>query len=147
MTNEAQEIDPRPSAKLLRIMLGPEEEWDDDATHLALELCGIDSEEAPTRLVKLIEREISTRTDRGETIPNSLSDVLVQLRSQYAISEGTHEAQQRMEQMFIVGKVPLDSPTSKVARSYRRGPKKLSKHDEDILNELSAELASAKDGE
>ena len=147
MENEAQKTDPRPSAKLLRIMLGPEEEWDDDATHLALELRGINSEEAPIQLVKLIEGEINTRADRGETIPNSLSDVLVQLRSQYAISEERHEAEERMEQMFIVGKVPLDSPTSEVARSFRRGPKKLSKHDEDILNELSAELASAKDSE
>ena len=143
MANEIKQPDPRRLAKLLRIMLGPEEQWDDEATHLALELRGINSEEAPDRLVNLIEREISSRTEKGEAIPTSLGEALLKLHSQYKISEGLREAKERIEEMFVVGKVPLDPPSNQIAESFRRGIKKLSKHDEDILKELAAELISA----
>src|SRR5258708_23158740 len=147
MSNEIQQPDPRRLAKLLRIMVGPEEQWDDAATHLALELRGIDSEEAPVRLVKLIEREISSRTERGEAVPTNLSEVLLNLRSQYKMGEGLREAKDRIEEMFIVGKVALDSSSNQVSQSFRQGITKLSKYDQNILNELAVELMSAADSE
>lgn len=147
MSNEIQQPDPRRLAKLLRIMLGPEEQWDDAATDLALELRGIDSDEAPVRLVKLIEREISSRTERGEAVPTNLSEVLLNLRSQYKISEGLGEAKDRIEEMFIVGKVALDSSSNEVSQSNRQGLRKLSKYDQNILKELAAELTSAEDSD
>jgi hypothetical protein len=128
-------------------MLGPEEQWDDAATDLALELRGIDSDEAPVRLVKLIEREISSRTERGEAVPTNLSEVLLNLRSQYKISEGLGEAKDRIEEMFIVGKVALDSSSNEVSQSNRQGLRKLSKYDQNILKELAAELTSAEDSD
>jgi hypothetical protein len=128
-------------------MLGPEEQWDDTATDLALELRGIDSDEAPVRLVKLIEREISSRTERGEAVPTNLSEVLLNLRSQYKISEGLGEAKDRIEEMFIVGKVALDSSSNEVSQSNRQGLRKLSKYDQNILKELAAELTSAADSD
>jgi hypothetical protein len=141
MSNEIQQPDPRRLAKLLRIMLGPDEQWDDAATHLALELRGIDSEGAPLRLVKLIEREIRSRTERGEAVSANLSEALLKLRSQYKMRE-PGEANVRIEEMFIVGKVALDSSSDRVSQNFRKGKTKLSKHDQNILDELALELSA-----
>jgi len=62
-------------AKVLRILLGPEEEWDDAAAELALELHGIDSSGAKLRLKRLVDKLIREKTERGENILPSLLEL------------------------------------------------------------------------
>ena len=66
---------PRSLAKVLSILLGPEEEWDDDAVSLALELRGLDSTQSELRLKKLVDNIIQEKTAQGKTIEPSLLEV------------------------------------------------------------------------
>lgn len=65
----------RSLAKILRILLGPEEEWDDNAVSLALELRGLDSSESELRLKNMVDKIIAEKTTQGEEIKASLLTV------------------------------------------------------------------------
>jgi len=147
MTNEKEKPTPRQLAKVLRIMLGPEEEWDDAAAELVLEVHGLDSSEAPVRLANLIEREINSRKERGEEIPSGFGEVLSRLRGAHEVTAGSREAKDRIEQMFIVGKVPVNSASTPLSQAFHRRTRKLMEEDEEILNELASELMSDSRGD
>lgn len=138
---------PRQMAKIVKELLGPEEEWDDAAAEFVLRLHGIDPSRASTRVSELIQREIETRTQRGEEIPSSLVEVLSKFTSDSEVKEGALEAKGRMEAMFIIGNVPVDSASADVHRTFHRRTKKLSENDEKILRELSDELIADDPGE
>jgi hypothetical protein len=48
--DSTKQRNPRSLAKLLYLLLGPEEQWDDDKVALALELRGLDSSQSGLRL-------------------------------------------------------------------------------------------------
>jgi hypothetical protein len=146
MTEEKETPNSRELAELLHV-LGPEEDWDDTATALVLELHGIDSDEAPSRLAKLIDREIESRRERGEEVPPGFEEVRSRLASDSKGKEGVRRAKDQIEEMFIGGKVPIDSASSQVHKTFHRRTKKLSEKDEEILKELSDELMADDQGE
>jgi hypothetical protein len=59
-------------AKLLRASLGPEEDWDDAAVELVLDLCGINPEDSTERLKRAIDNVIMKKRDHDEHIPDTL---------------------------------------------------------------------------
>lgn len=146
MTEEKQKPNSRELAELLHA-LGPEDEWDDTAAALVLELHGIDSDEAPSRLAKLIDKEIESRRERGEEIPANFEEVRARLAKDSKAKEGVHQAKGHIEEIFIVGKVPIASASTQVQQRFHRRRKKLSEKDEEILKALSAELLAAAEGE
>lgn len=138
---------PRQMAKIVKELLGPEEEWDDAAAEFVLRLHGIDPSRAPARVSELIQREIDTRTERGEEIPSTFVEVLSKFTSESELKEGPPEAKGWMEEMFIIGKVPIHSAAAQVHPAFHRRKKKLSKNDEKIIKELSDELIADDPGE
>lgn len=74
------QLHPRQLSKLLRL-LGPEEDWDDAAAELGLELHGIDPAESEVRLRRLVDKIIHEKTDRGEEILESLLELQSRLKA------------------------------------------------------------------
>lgn len=146
MTEEKETPNSPELAKLLQV-LGPEEDWDDTAAALVLELHGIDSDEAPSRLAKLIDKEIESRRERGEEIPPGFEEVRSRLASDSKGKEGVRQAKDHIEETFIIGKVPIDSASTQVQPRFHRRRKKLPETDEEILKDLSAELMADDQGE
>ncbi len=70
----------RQLAKLLHV-LGPEEDWDDAAAALVLELHGIDPAQSEVRLRRLVDRIIQEKTDRGEEVLESLRELQSRLKA------------------------------------------------------------------
>jgi hypothetical protein len=73
--DSAKQPNARSLAKLLGILLGPEEEWDDDKVTLALELRGLDSSQSELRLKQMVNKIISEKAAQGEEIKSSLREV------------------------------------------------------------------------
>jgi len=71
----AKQPNARSLAKLLHILLGPEEQWDDDKVALALELRGFDSSQSTLRLKQMVDKIIVEKTAQGEQIKSSLLEV------------------------------------------------------------------------
>ena len=76
MTEDStKQPNPRSLAKVLYLLLGPEEQWDDDKVALALELRGLDSSQSALRLKQVVEKIIAEKTAQGEEIKSSLLEV------------------------------------------------------------------------
>jgi hypothetical protein len=71
----------RQLAKLLALVLGPEEDWDDAAAALVLELHGIDPAQSEVRLRRLVDKIIREKTERGEEILESLRELQSRLKA------------------------------------------------------------------
>ena len=66
-------------SKLFRLLLGPEDEWDEADAEIVLELHGVDPASLDDGLRKRLEREVEERRARGEDVPSDLLDVLAKL--------------------------------------------------------------------
>ena len=76
MTEDStKQPNPRSLAKLLYLLLGPEEQWDDDKVALALELCGLDGSQSGLRLKRMVDKIITEKTAQGEEVKSSLLEV------------------------------------------------------------------------
>jgi hypothetical protein len=67
--------------KLFRMLLGPEDEWDDASAEIVLEMHGIDPATADDALRERLEREVAERRGRGEDIPQAMLDALASFAS------------------------------------------------------------------
>lgn len=80
-----EESIPQPSkrqiAKLVKSLLGPEQEWDDAAAEFVLRLHGIDPGESKARLSSLVDKIIREKTDRGEEVAKSLRQLQSKLKA------------------------------------------------------------------
>jgi hypothetical protein len=65
----------RSLAKIVRIILGPEEEWDDTAVSLVLELRGLDSSKSELRFKTMVDKIINEKRTQGKEIKDSLLKV------------------------------------------------------------------------
>lgn len=75
MSNEREIPSERQLANILRVVLGPPEDWDEADADYVLEVYEIDPAEAPSRLAQLIRREIESRAQSGEELPAGLNDL------------------------------------------------------------------------
>ena len=73
--DSAKQPNPRSMAKLFYILLGPEEQWDDDKVALALELSGLDSSQSGLRLKQMVDKIIVEKTAQGEEVKAPLLEV------------------------------------------------------------------------
>lgn len=71
----AKQPNARSLAKLLRILLGPEEDWDSDKVEIALELHGLDSSQPVLRLKRMVDKIITEKTAQGEEVRAPLLEV------------------------------------------------------------------------
>ncbi|HBB95571.1 MAG TPA: hypothetical protein DC054_09280 [Blastocatellia bacterium] len=143
MAEKIEMPDPNEMAKVLRVSLGPEEEWDDAAVELVLELHGIDPGTAPSRLAQTITRIIQKRKNSGEEIPPTLGKVLSRLTSESEIEDTQAvEARRGIDEMFAPGTMGPSAASNRVLQAFRKGMGDLSENDEMILDTLSSELQS-----
>ena len=61
---------------LVRLLLGPPEEWDDVAVDFVLRVYGIDPEDAGTYVKRLLDNIVREKREKGEPIPKLLNDCL-----------------------------------------------------------------------
>ena len=76
----AQELTPKEKTRLVRILCGPAEEWDDAAGEFAMKLYGVDPNLSADGLVQILEGAVRRCRARGERVPRSLLNVLTKLR-------------------------------------------------------------------
>ena len=78
--DEIVELTDEQVRKLIRMLLGPEEEWDDADSEFAMKLCGVDPNLSTDGLVEILEGAVRKSRARGESVPRSLLNVLTKLR-------------------------------------------------------------------
>ncbi len=81
----------RSLAKILRIVLGPEEEWDDTAVSLALELRGLNRSKSELRLKTMVDKIINEKRTQGKEIKASLLKVQSLLDEHFRAQSGKLE--------------------------------------------------------
>ena len=67
-------------AKLLRMLIGPEDEWDEASVEFVLELQGIDPAAVKDDFREMLEREVEGRKAKGEDVPQAMLNALASLR-------------------------------------------------------------------
>src|SRR5712671_4122165 len=101
MSKDVEKPSEQQLANILRIVLGPPEDWDEADADFVLEVNGIDPAEAPSRLAQLIQREIESRTQTGEELPAGLSDWHARLIKKMEMKDVPFlEAKRRIKEMF-----------------------------------------------
>jgi hypothetical protein len=75
MSDEKQiELTDEQIGELVRRLIGPPEEWDDDAVDFVLRVYGIDPADAGRYVKKLLDNIVREKQDKGEPIPKLLDD-------------------------------------------------------------------------
>ena len=72
--NELPELTDEQLGRLVRRLLGPPEEWDDDAAEFVLRVYGIDPADAGRYVKKLLDNIVREKEEKGEPIPKLLHD-------------------------------------------------------------------------
>lgn len=75
-----RELSPEEKARLIRVLCGPAEDWDDADGEFAMKLYGVDPNLSADRLVEIIEGAVRKSRERGEPVPRSLLNVLGKLK-------------------------------------------------------------------
>lgn len=140
MSKEHEIASERQIANILRIVLGPPEDWDEADADFVLEVNGIDPAEAPSRLAQLIQREIESRTQSGEELPAGLSDLHSRLINKVVKDGPLLEAKRRIRKLFTAAGKLLDITPNHVIHVHGRRVGTLTDNDKRILKELAAEL-------
>ena len=128
--------------KLIRIVLGPEEDWSEADAEYVLRLYGVDPADASRDACDLILRMIDDAREKGvEVSPmllRMLSSLSEPLKSDERIAEAEDFVKRRMK---LSARAVRDDEEFRFLRAARRVPGKLSAADEQILKELEEELA------
>jgi DNA-binding GntR family transcriptional regulator len=77
-----QELNSEEKARLIRVLCGPAEDWDDAAGEFAMKIYGVDPNLSAIEMVEIIEGTIRKFRERDEEVPQSLQNVLAQLRKE-----------------------------------------------------------------
>lgn len=140
MSKEHEIASERQIANILRIVLGPPEDWDEADADFVLEVNGIDPAEAPSRLAQLIQREIESRTQTGEELPAGLSDLHSRLIKKTVKDGPLLEAKRQIKKLFAATGKLLDITPNRVIHVHGRRVGKLTDDDKKILKDLADEL-------
>lgn len=79
MTERKELPDPEQLEELFRQLIGPEQERDDAAAEVVLEMQGIDPASLDDDPRERLEREVAERRGRGEEVPQAMLDALARL--------------------------------------------------------------------
>ncbi len=69
-------------SKLLRSVLGPEENWDEATADLVLEMYGMDPRQSKARFKQSMDNWIRRKEERGEEVSESVRELQSLLRKQ-----------------------------------------------------------------
>jgi hypothetical protein len=75
-----QELNSEEKARLIRVLCGPAEDWDDVEGEFAMKLYGVDPNLSAERVAEIVEGAVRKARERGESVPRSLLNVLGKLR-------------------------------------------------------------------
>ena len=75
-----QELNSEEKARLIRVLCGPAEDWDDAAGEFAMKIYGVEPNLSAIQMVEIIEGTIRKFHEQDEEVPQSLLNVLAQLR-------------------------------------------------------------------
>ncbi len=146
MAEQDESLSQEQIGDLIRRLLGPPEEWDDDAAEFVLDVYGIDPERAGSYVQDLILREIDSRRKRGDAIPPALLRMLSSLTDEAKDEVEAAKVERYLRQQLKPAVGQPESEDMRMLRAARRSPGKLSKDDERILKDLEEELARDVDG-
>gem|GEM_PF-3104852 len=75
-----RELNSEEKARLIKVLCGPAEDWDDAAGEFAMKLYGVDPNLSADGLVEILEGAVRKSRERGERVPRSLLNVLTKVR-------------------------------------------------------------------
>jgi len=75
-----QELTPEEKTRLIRILLGSPERWDEADSRFAMKLYGVAPDLSTQGIVDFLEGAVRKCRERGEPVPRSLLTVLAKLR-------------------------------------------------------------------
>lgn len=140
MTSKDESMSAAEIAHIARVLLGPEENWDEADSEFVMKLFGVEPELSTKEMFDLVLGMVKKFNQEREEVPPSLTNMLTKLASKLKREDP------RVEAMVPELKERFSQKESKglaVAASNRfRGKRELSERDEEILQELSAELLS-----
>jgi hypothetical protein len=72
--DESSELTDEQLGRLVRRLLGPPEEWDDEAANFVLRVYGIDPADAGRYVKKLLDNIVREKQEKGEPISQMLAN-------------------------------------------------------------------------
>lgn len=75
-----QELNLEEKTRLIRVLCGPAEDWDDAAGEFAMKIYGVEPNLSAIQMLEIIEGTIRKFHEQDEEVPQSLLNVLAQLR-------------------------------------------------------------------
>jgi hypothetical protein len=141
MTRKNESMDAAEIAHIARVLLGPEENWDEADSRLAMRLYGIEPDLSTKEMFDFVLGIVKKFEEEREEVPSVFINLLTQLASKLKREDP------RVETTIAELKERLSRKGSKsraavVGKPRFRGKKKLSKKDENLLRELEDELLS-----
>jgi|ERR1041385_2110874 hypothetical protein len=139
MAKKDQSLSAAEIEKVIDVVLGPEEDWNEAAAEYVLRLYGADPSTSSKDATDLILRLMKSAAEKGEDIPPGFMDILWDLTSKEewqtdSIAAATR-AIKEMQQMPIPPQL-----TAAMVDHHFRDKAELSKDDEKILEDLVSEL-------
>jgi hypothetical protein len=142
---ESKELpDPEQLDELFRQLIGPEQERDDAAAEVLLEMHGIDPAKLDDDLRERLEREVAERRERGEEVPQGMLDAIASLQNKPEPEDEAPLEPKDWIEKLLSGIPPNNlagSSQSTHLQSFRsRNLEPLSKEDRQILESLATQL-------
>jgi|GEM_PF-2648381 len=146
MTTKDESMSAAEIAHIVRLLLGPEEKWDEATGAFAMKLYGIEPDLSTKEMFDFVLGIVKKFEEEREEVPSAFINLLTQLASKLKredprVETTIAELKELKERLSRKGS---KSRAAVVGKPRFRGKKKLSKKDENILRELEDELLSKK---
>jgi inorganic pyrophosphatase/exopolyphosphatase len=143
MTTKDESMSAAEIAHIARVLLGPEEDWDEADSEFVMKLLGVEPDLSTKEMFDLVLGIIKKFEKEREEVPASFINMLTQLASKLKREDP------RVETTLVELKERLSQKASKglaaaAGKRRFRGKRQLSKKDEKILRELEDELLTEK---
>jgi len=139
MTTKDESMSAAEIAHMARVLLGPEENWDEADSEFVMKLFGVEPDLSEKEMFDLVLGIIQKFEKEREEVPSTFTNMLTQLAGKLKREDP------RVEKMVAELKERLSRKGSKgfsaaAGKRRFRGKKQLSKKDEEILDEIENEL-------
>lgn len=144
MTTKDESMSAAEIAHMARVLLGPEENWDEADSEFVMKLFGVEADLPTREMFDLVLGIIQKFEKEQEKVPSSLTNMLTQLASKLKREDPRVETTvaELKERLSRKGSKGLAAAAGK---KRFRGKTKLSKKDEEILDEIESELLREED--
>ena len=145
MAKKDESLSPADIERVIRVVLGPEEDWSEAAGEYVLQLYGVDPSDSSKDACDLILRLIESAKEKGEEVPAGFMNILWDLTSKEDWeTDSIASARRAIEEMQQMA-FPPHLAAAMITQHYRN-KRDLSEDDERILRDLSAELLNEVEG-